>query len=372
MPKPHSQPLQALTTSLADLVSQPPVAPARSSSSPGSATPPPNSRGLASTTPPARDLPDRGLVLVACSGGADSLALAAMAARWGAANAWRVGAVVVDHQLQEGSGEVAAQAAQQCCELGLDPVEVVAVDVDLSPAAGGLEAAARTARYQALEQAAARLNAAAILLAHTRNDQAETVLLGLARGSGARSIAGMRERNSLYRRPFLTITRSQTEAICTALGLTPHEDPHNQDSRFTRVRIRTIAIPALVEAVGDRVIDSLARTAEALQSDTDALDHLATQELATRTLPEQKINIAEPGPFKEVPGAIRTRVIRLALLDAGVPAAALTADHIHRVDDLIKSWKGQGPVRVPGDIEVARKAGELVIYPAGPLHSRSK
>lgn len=334
------------------------------------------SLALSAVTAALSDLSRDELALVACSGGADSLALAAVAARWAQANSGRVGAVIVDHQLQPGSSNVAQSAAKQCLDLRLDPVEIVAVKVDRSPAAGGLEAAARAARYQAIEVVADRLNASAILLAHTRNDQAETVLLGLARGSGARSIAGMRPRNALYRRPFLSVTRAQTESICTERGLTPHDDPHNQDPRFTRVRVRNIAMPALIEAIDERVIDSLARTADSLRADNDALDQLAAQELAARKKFTQTpqvelvLEIDVPSPFRDTAAAIRTRVIRLAVLQAGVPSAALTSEHIHRIDDLIKNWKGQGPVRVPGDIEVARKSGELVIYPAGPLHSR--
>jgi tRNA(Ile)-lysidine synthase len=131
-------------------------------------------------------LPAEGLVLVALSGGPDSLALAAATAFEAAG---RAGAVIVDHGLQAGSAAIAEAAAEQARSLQLDPVIVVAVTVG---ADGGPEAAARAARYRALSEAAASLGASAVLLGHTLDDQAETVLLGLARGSGATSLQGMR------------------------------------------------------------------------------------------------------------------------------------------------------------------------------------
>ena len=142
-------------------------------------------------------------VLVACSGGADSLALAAAVAFEAPRAGVRAGLVTVDHGLQPGSAAVAAQVAGLGYELGLDPVEIVPVTVGRT---GGVEAAARDARYAALDAAASALGAA-VLLGHTLDDQAETVLLGLGRGSGPRSIAGMRVIDGHYLRPLLGLRR---------------------------------------------------------------------------------------------------------------------------------------------------------------------
>jgi tRNA(Ile)-lysidine synthase len=177
-------------------------------------------------------------VLVACSGGADSLALAEAVAFEAPKLAVAAGAVVVDHGLQDGSAAVAARAAAQCRRLGLDPVEVVAVQVEDGRA--GPEAAARAARYAALEAAAERLGAELVLLGHTRDDQAEGVLLGLARGSGARSLSGMPARRGRYARPLLGLSRSQPAAAAAASGLRPWEDPHNADPAYARVRARSL------------------------------------------------------------------------------------------------------------------------------------
>src|SRR5690606_27912354 len=161
----------------------------------------------------------------------------------------RAGAVDVDHGLQEGSADVATTAARAASALGLDPVIVRRVSVG---SAGGPEAAARSARYEALEAGAAELGARAVLLAHTLDDQAETVLLGLARGSGATSLQGMAENTAgragsdvVFVRPLLGIRRSATEQFCADAGLGPWHDPHNVDAAFTRVRVRKNLMPVL-------------------------------------------------------------------------------------------------------------------------------
>jgi len=180
------------------------------------------------------DLAAGDLVLVACSGGADSLALAAAAAFVAPRLGLRAGGVTVDHGLQPGSAERAGEIAAQMARLGLDPVQSVAVTVPPPATAAGPEAAARSVRYAALDQAAAAHGAVAVLLGHTLDDQAETVLLGLARGSGGRSLAGMPARRGRYRRPLLAVRRASTAAACADLDLKPWQDPHNADFRFTR------------------------------------------------------------------------------------------------------------------------------------------
>ena len=223
------------------------------------------------------------LVLAACSGGPDSLALAAALAFVAPRAGLRAGAVTVDHGLQEGSADRAAAVAAVLGGLGLDPVRAVAVTVD---GGGGPEAAARTARYAALEAAAADLGATAVLLGHTLDDQAETVLLGLARGSGARSLAGMPPRRGIFLRPLLGVRRQVTAGACAALDLEPWADPHNADRRFARVRVRLDALPALEAALGPGVAEALARTADQLRDDAEVLEKIASSERSAGSSPD--------------------------------------------------------------------------------------
>ncbi|KAE8762293.1 tRNA lysidine(34) synthetase TilS, partial [Georgenia thermotolerans] len=237
------------------------------------------------------DLPPGARVLVACSGGADSLALAAATAFVAPRAGWLAAAVVVDHGLQPGSADVARQAAAHCRTLGLEAT-VRAVEVPGGSGgrgAGGPEAAARTARYAALETTAEDTGAAAVLLGHTLDDQAETVLLGLARGSGARSLAGMAPARGPWRRPFLSLRRAQTEAVCHALGLDFVLDPGNagagpwraaDGTALRRAAVRERVLPALADALGPGVVPALGRTAVHLRRDADLLDDLAADLLA--------------------------------------------------------------------------------------------
>lgn len=312
------------------------------------------------------------LVLVGCSGGADSLALASLVAQTARRGLVRGGAIIVDHQLQPGSAEVALQAASACRDMGLDPVEIIAVDVAQGPGSGGLEAAARHARRSALVGAAHRHGAKAILLGHTRDDQAETVLLGLARGSGSRSLAAMAAHDGLWRRPLLTVTREDTRSLCEAQGLQPHEDPHNDDPRFARVRVRSTVLPMMEQQLGPGITDALARTAHLLYADNAALDQWAAAEAelrldAPRDGTATLALVANGGALLSVPLAVRTRLYRLALLAVGCPPGSLTAAHVASIDRFVADWRGQGPTRVPGDREVARVHDKLAFYPALPL-----
>jgi tRNA(Ile)-lysidine synthase len=291
------------------------------------------------------------LVLAACSGGQDSLALAAALAFVAPRAGLRAGAVTVDHGLQEGSADRAAAVAQTLRGLGLDPVSAVAVTVD---GPGGPEAAARAARYAALEQAAAGFGAATVLLGHTLDDQAETVLLGLARGSGPRSLAGMPPRRGVFVRPLLGVRRSVTGAACAALGLSPWPDPHNADRRFARVRVRLDALPALEAALGPGTAEALARTASQLRDDAEVLEKIASAERGRGDTPLDTVSLAA------LPDAVRSRVLRSAALAAGCPAGALTAAHVTRVKALVTDWHGQRGIDLPGGIRAARRSGVLV------------
>ena len=245
------------------------------------------------------------------------------------------------------------------CKLGLDP----ALSMKVTPAKDN-EAAARAARYAALDQAAKHHQATAVLLGHTLDDQAETVLLRLARGSGTRSLAGMPERRGLYRRPLLGLRRATTAAACAGLGLDPWQDPHNHDFRYTRARVRHRLMPALEEVLGPGVAQALARTASQLRADADCLDDLAFAESG-----QLRANCSDPagldaGALNNLPAAIRTRVLRDAAIMAGCPPGSLTAGHIDRVAELVTGWRGQRWVDLPGHLRALRRDGLLVFESA--------
>ncbi|WP_433267549.1 tRNA lysidine(34) synthetase TilS [Actinosynnema sp. CS-041913] len=285
----------------------------------------------------AEHRPER--VAVAVSGGADSLALAAVTAGLAPGST----AVIVDHGLQQDSAEVAAEAARTCAGLGLE-AEVRRVVV---AGRGGPEAAARRARYAAL-----RPERGVVLLGHTRDDQAETVLLGLGRGSGPRSIAGMRPYDPPWGRPLLGVSRETTNAACAELDLRPWIDPHNSDPAYTRVRLRAEVLPLLEDVLRHGVADALARTAAQLREDCDALDALAEAFQGDR----QAV-----GDLERLPPALRRRVLRLWLLGAGVPE--LSDSHLRRVDALVGGWHGQGGVWLPGGFVARRLHGRLRVEP---------
>jgi len=299
-----------------------------------------------------RSLPD-GLVLVACSGGADSLALAAAAAFEARG---RVGLVTVDHGLHPASAAVAARLLDQTKPLGFEPLLLETVTVGTH---GGPEAAARDARYAALTRVATTYGAAAVLLAHTLDDQAETVLLGLARGSGTRSLAGMPAVRGIFRRPLLDVPRAVVRQACADEGLEPWEDPANTDPRFTRSRVRHDVLPSLESSLGPGVAAALARTARAARDDADALDEIAS---AADPFVDHQALIAV---LEDAVPALRRRWLRSAALAVGCSASALNAGHVDAMDAVIMHWRGQGPVHLPGGATARRTCGRLVLAPAG-------
>lgn len=296
------------------------------------------------------------LVLVACSGGADSLALAAAVAFLAPRVGLRAGAVTVDHGLQEGSARRAEDVALTCHSLGLDPVEVATVRVT---GGGGPEGAARRVRRDALLEVARRRGAHSLLLGHSRDDQAETVLLGLARGSGARSLAGMAAVTGPWRRPLLDLPRSVLAQACTAAGLHPWHDPHNDDPAYSRVRARHTVLPVLEAELGPGVTAALARTAALLRDDADALDDWAEQVVLGS--PGEGVAVAA---VEGLPPAVRRRVLRSVALAAGCPPGALAAGHLGALDALLTDWHGQGPLDLPGRVTATRVCGRLRFLPA--------
>jgi tRNA(Ile)-lysidine synthase len=280
------------------------------------------------------------IVLVAVSGGADSLALASAPI-----------AVTIDHQLQSGSGAQAEKVEKQLKEMGYGKVIVKKVVVTTE---SGLEAGARDARYQALSACAAQEKATKVFLGHTRDDQAETVLLGLARGSGTRSLSGMAIENGIYLRPLLHITRVETVAACKELGIEPWNDPHNGNTEFSRIRVRNEVLPVMEEKLGPGIAAALARSAGILRDDADALDEIAQREISASDLANLDCE-----HLSTLVRAIRSRVLRAALYAAGAPSGSITADHLAAVEALVTSWRGQGQVSLPGGVKVERISGRL-------------
>ncbi|MGC0141381.1 tRNA lysidine(34) synthetase TilS [Pseudactinotalea sp. Z1732] len=355
----------------------------------------------------------RDLVMVACSGGADSLALAAATAFVAPRLGLRAGAVSVDHGMQPGSAQVSATAIEACAGLGLEPALVYRARPDV-PGGLGPEATARALRYEALERAARDTGAAAILLGHTLDDQAETVLLALARGSGTRSLAGMDPVRGPYLRALLGVRRAQTEAACAEAGLTPWHDPANtaegpwrtaDDAPLPRAALREQVLPALSRVLGPEVIGALGRTADLARADADLLDELARElgaraeqapgEVSTTSAPRSAARSGGVSPTQaghcpdragvvvlavavlaQGPTALRTRVLRAAAVRAGSPAGSLNAAHVQAVDALLTHWRGQGPIHLPGGVRAVRRCGNLELGPAGPLrtdgHERSR
>ncbi|HEX2144241.1 MAG TPA: tRNA lysidine(34) synthetase TilS [Glycomyces sp.] len=331
------------------------------------------------------DLPSGALVLAACSGGPDSLALADTLAFCAPRMGLRAGLVSVDHGIQDGSAERAADVAAWAVAVGFEPTEAIAVEVNGD---GGPEAAARTARYAALDAAAERHGASAILLGHTRDDQAETVLLALARGGGPRGIAGMRAVRGIYRRPLLGIARTDTHAACAERGLKPWADPHNADPRYLRSALRP-AMDVLVGTLGEDLVANLARTASLVGADTDYLDGLAGEALETCRIGSDPAApqgvrgeaVAGDGAADAARGAgmgdgashgaldakrlavlagpVRQRALRAWALEVGVNGAELNHRHLDALDALVAEWHGQGPTFLPGGIEVRRKDGRI-------------
>ncbi|MEV6607287.1 tRNA lysidine(34) synthetase TilS [Kutzneria sp. NPDC051319] len=295
-----------------------------------------------------------GQLAVAVSGGADSLALAAAAQHQARRLNLTVHGLIVDHGLQPGSDKIAETAAEQLKELGLPHVTVLTTKVE---GPGGMEAAARRARYEVLRRALPAEDAI-VLLGHTRDDQAETVLLGLGRGSGPRSIAGMRPLDPPWGRPLLGVTRAQTERACTAQGLAYWSDPHNVDPAFTRVRLRREVLPLLEDVLHGGVADALARTAAQLREDNDALDAIAAEMLVGD--PEE----LDTRSLADTPAAVRRRVLRAWLRRRGV--TELTDAQLRDVDALIGEWRGQGGVLLRGSLVAQRAHGRLQLVRASP------
>ncbi|MFZ2227607.1 MAG: tRNA lysidine(34) synthetase TilS [Candidatus Nanopelagicaceae bacterium] len=294
-------------------------------------------------------------IMVACSGGADSLALSFALSVEAKKLAIQIIGVTIDHQLQAGSNEQAKRVVAQLESMGIQLCEIVKVEVSLTD---GMEASARRARYGALDAACQRHGAKKVFLGHTRDDQAESVLLGLVRGSGTRSLSAMAAHSGRYVRPLLGITREQTLNACREEGLVAWNDPHNEDPRFLRSRIRTQVLPFLEDKIGPGIAAALARSAGLLRDDADALDEWAMREF--EKFDPTSMDIAA---LTLLPRAVRSRVIRAAIYANGAPTGSISLEHLNPIEALVTSWSGQGVVSLPGGVKAQRLSGRLSLSP---------
>lgn len=276
---------------------------------------------------------DGAQAVIGLSGGPDSLALVAAAAAEGV----NAQAVVVDHGLQSGSAQVAQRAVEQARAFGI-AARVVPVEV----AEGNVEARAREARYAALFAAAGR---GEVWVAHTADDQAETLILGALRGNPA----GMLQRSRNLVRPFLQLRRADTVGACEELKLHPWHDPMNQDTNFRRVAIRRDILPQLSELLGGDAVAPLARAADRIAAD---------QALIAQLVDISPTN--DCGELCGVPGQVRRRRLAAWLLEHNIP---VESSQLEAIEALVVNWRGQGPVAVAGGRAVAREAGRLVVVP---------
>lgn len=297
------------------------------------------------------DLPDNSTVLVGVSGGADSMALAVALLLESSAKQIRIIPVVVDHGLQINSAEVATSVVAKLKNLGFEDVFSARAHVTMQD---GIEASARRARYQVFQQALDTFSSTVFFLGHTLDDQAETVLLGLARGSGTKSLSGMPEVIGPFIRPLLHIESATTDAACVEYGIEIWNDPHNLNEDFRRVRVRKNILPAMEENLGPGISDALARSARLLREDATALD-----EWAARIYGELDPKNLDIEVLSGLPKAVRSRVIRMAIYAAGAPSGSISADHIVPIEALVTNWRGQGAADLPGGVKVARISGRL-------------
>ncbi len=326
-------------------------------------------------------VPQEQPVLIGVSGGADSMALAVLAAETQRTTGARFGALIFDHQLQDLTAHIAMRTAQICKTLRLHPVVTRELSVTLKQ--DGLEAAARQARYNAFVQCVHEAQAAGVLTAHTANDQAEQVLLGLARGSGVRSLAGIRAQRThdvpgyepvRIGRPLLGLSREDTERICAWAGIQYFDDPMNFDDSIARIRVRQHLLPALMDpktGLGHGVFSGLVTTAHLAADDANVLEQIAHDTY-------RQLSVEEPDqvsfPLKvlqQLQPAILRRVIAIAVQHFGAPQPSF--ERLVAIQELVFPPVGRasspGPIQLEGHVSLYRKkAGEeyakLLVIPS--------
>jgi tRNA(Ile)-lysidine synthase len=305
------------------------------------------------------------VIAVALSGGADSLALVAASIFEANRAGIKIVSVTVNHNLQEGSDLVADKAKQTAINLGAYQAEVISISVPKSSL--GMEASARNARYEALDAFALRVGAKYTMLGHTLDDQAETVLLGLARGSGAKSIAGMSmvSADGKYLRPLLNIRREATVSFCLDSALEFWSDPQNDDTKFSRVKVRKNVLPVLEQELGPGIAEALARTAELVQQDISYLESQAKQAFESLAKTTANSVIFDAKELALAPKAIGSRVVHQALLLLGAEPSKSSVDSVY---ELVTDWHGQKPLTLPS-VRVERTGNEIVLKSSKTLKS---
>jgi tRNA(Ile)-lysidine synthase len=281
-------------------------------------------------------------VIVACSGGADSLALLALAV------SARVPAIAVhvDHGLRPGSDGDFSVVSAAAARLGVDAT-MVRVTIPTGP---NLEARARDARYAALEQARTDAGASVVLVGHTVDDQAETVLLNLLRGSASAGLAAMPARHGTVVRPLLGLRRRDTLEICARLQFAPVVDPMNGETRYRRVWLRREVLPQLEAGAHRDLRALLARQADVMRDESDLLDALASRALDAAGDPPRVRDLSV------LERALARRALRIWL--GGAPPSLAT------IDALLAVVAGERrALELPGGRRVVRRGGRLLCEP---------
>lgn len=311
-------------------------------------------------------------VVVGCSGGPDSMCLLHALHRLRRLFRIRLAVFHFDHRLRPGSDRDAAYVSRQAGRLGLPYRGAEASD---RPQRGAsVEAWARLARYAALTQAAGELDAGRVALGHTVDDQAETVLLGLARGGGLDAVAGMPPVTSIPPlgvtgvRPLIETTGEETRAFCRALRLRPRSDPTNRDPRFLRNRIRLEVLPVLEAALGRNLRATLARTAELVRGDAEFLDALASEAAARTTVVGDDEVRLDADRLSALPRPLGARVVRAALRVAAAMGGEWEPEagsaHVLGLLDLASGGTGRR-LDLPGDLMAERVKGYVRISSPG-------
>jgi tRNA(Ile)-lysidine synthase len=300
-------------------------------------------------------------ILVAVSGGADSVALASAMAFEGSKRKFKVAAAIIDHNLQPRSDLVAANTAEVCETLGINPVLVSSIFI--TQKLSGPEAAARSARYLELEKIREQLGAKYIFLGHNLGDQAETVLLGLVRGSGLSAISGMQQidENRKLVRPLLGLTRAELRQSVIDQGLDIWDDPQNADEDFTRVKVRRI-LRELETQLAPGISEALVRTASLAQEAAGFMNLEAQKLLAAACIAPGAYSIAI---LEQAHVGLRRKALHLIIQKQG--AKSPTRFQVLEVDSLITNWHGQKPLSLSG-ITVGRVNNQLVLRPRKPLN----
>lgn len=290
------------------------------------------------------DSTENPLFLVALSGGSDSLAVAiagAYASQKKKAN-FRVGAIIVNHKLQEETDRVTGEARETALNLGLSPV--IVKEVNIVDNGEGMEASARLARYNAINEAVVEYGASAVLMGHSLNDQAEQVFLGLLRGSGVRSLSGIASHRDNIIRPFLSLSREETQQICVDNDVEYWVDPHNSSLDYNRVRVRKNILPVLEENFGSGVLKNLAKTCQISREDADVLDYVTDNFYGENIVVESGVASVSVDCLTRVPIGLRKRVFRKIIVE--VLGGYGSHANVNEVDVLVESWSGQKYVSV--------------------------